>query len=99
MSWQTIEGHDDVVQAFRQAIERGRLAHAYLLIGPSGIGKRLFARTLAQTLLCENRPEKGFEPCGHCPDCTQVLAGSHPDVITLGRGSDERTCRSTQSGG
>jgi DNA polymerase-3 subunit delta' len=85
MSWQNIEGHDDVVQSFRQALDRGRLAHAYLLVGPSGIGKRLFARKLAQTLLCEGRNENDFEPCGQCPGCAQVLADCHPDLIQLGR--------------
>jgi DNA polymerase-3 subunit delta' len=89
MSWQNIDGHDDVVRSFHQAIERGRLAHAYLLIGPSGIGKRLFARKLAQTLLCEVRPENEFEPCGQCPGCAQVLADSHPDLIQLGRLADK----------
>ena len=53
MSWHNIEGHDDVVHDFRHALERGRLAHAYLFVGPPGIGKRLFARKLAQALLCD----------------------------------------------
>jgi len=89
MSWQSIEGHDEVVQSFRQALERGRLAHAYLLVGPRGVGKRLFARTLAQTLLCEDRLESVFDPCGRCPGCAQARAGSHPDQILLGRAADE----------
>jgi DNA polymerase-3 subunit delta' len=89
MSWQSVEGHDDVLQSFRQAVERGRLAHAYLFVGASGIGKRLFARTLAETLLCEHRAESEFQPCGTCPGCAQVNADSHPDLIMLGRGADE----------
>ena len=89
MSWQTIEGHDENVQAFRQAIERGRLAHAYLLVGPTGIGKRLFAETLARTLLCEDQPATEFEPCGRCPACAQVLADSHPDLIKVARPADK----------
>lgn len=89
MSWQNIEGHDDVVQSFRQALERGRLAHAYLLVGPSGVGKRLFARKLAQTLLCENRAENDFDPCGQCPGCAQAQADSHPDLVMLGRLADK----------
>ena len=62
MSWQNIEGHDDVLGDFRHALERRRLAHAYLFVGTPGIGKRMFARTLAQTLLCENRLDSGFDP-------------------------------------
>ena len=89
MSWQNIEGHDEVVRSFQQALERGRLAHAYLLVGPPGVGKRLFARALAQTLLCEGRAANQFQPCGQCAACAQVRADSHPDLIQVGRGSDE----------
>jgi DNA polymerase-3 subunit delta' len=87
--WQGIEGHDDVVNAFRQAIERGRLGHAYMLIGPHGIGKRRFALALAQTLLCENRPCDRFEACGTCSSCVHVRAETHPDLIQIGRRADE----------
>jgi DNA polymerase-3 subunit delta' len=87
--WQSIEGHDDVVFAFRQAVERGRLGHAYMLVGPKGVGKRRFAEVLAQTLLCERRTPDQFEPCGGCPSCAQVRAESHPDVIKVSRQRDE----------
>jgi DNA polymerase-3 subunit delta' len=53
MSWQHIRGHDSLIQAFDQVIQRGRLAHAYLFVGPAGVGKRLFADELAKVLLCE----------------------------------------------
>src|SRR5438445_333598 len=52
MSWQHIRGHDSLIQAFDQAVRRGRLAHAYLFVGPAGVGKRLFAGELAKALLC-----------------------------------------------
>src|SRR5437870_5535316 len=89
MTWQNIVGHDSIVEDFRQALERGRLAHAYLHVGPPGIGKRLLARTLAQALLCEDRPEVALEPCGRCAACAQVRAASHPDLILVGREADE----------
>jgi DNA polymerase-3 subunit delta' len=89
MSWQSIEGHDGVIESFRQAVRRGRLGHAYLLVGPNGVGKRRFAQVVAQTLLCENRTEAKFEPCGACGSCAQVLAGTHPDLIQLGRQNEE----------
>jgi DNA polymerase-3 subunit delta' len=60
-----------------------------LLIGPSGVGKRLFAQKLAQTLLCEDRPESDFNPCGQCAGCAQTQAGSHPDLMQLGRLADK----------
>ena len=55
MSWQHIRGHDSLIQAFDQVVRRGRLAHAYLFVGPAGVGKRLFADELAKALLCEGR--------------------------------------------
>jgi DNA polymerase-3 subunit delta' len=78
--WHGIEGHDDVVERFRRALARGRLASSFLFAGPSGIGKRAFAMTLAQALLCQTRPEQAMDPCGACPSCAQVTAGTHPDV-------------------
>ena len=52
MAWQGIEGHDDVVEGFRRALARNRLASTFLFVGPPGIGKRTFAEKLAQALLC-----------------------------------------------
>lgn len=57
----------------------GRLPHALLIYGASGIGKRAFAERLAQFLLCESRTGGG-EPCGTCDGCRWFVAGSHPDV-------------------
>lgn len=82
--WDGVRGHDLQVEMFRRAIARGRLAHAYLLIGPSGIGKRLFARTVAQCLFCERIPDTQLDACGECPSCRQMQAGTHPDLLTIG---------------
>lgn len=85
MSWLGIAGHDAVVEQFRRALERGRLASTFLFVGPSGIGKRTFALGLAQTLLCLERPAAAMNPCGVCPSCSQVLAGTHPDLMQIAR--------------
>jgi DNA polymerase-3 subunit delta' len=89
LAWQRVRGHDAHVAGFSRAVQRGRLAHAYLLTGPRGIGKRTFALELARALLCE-APRKPGEPtlleaCGHCPACIQVEAGTHPDCFTAAR--------------
>jgi DNA polymerase-3 subunit delta' len=88
MSWGSVRGHDRVVASLRRAAEGGRLPHALLFVGPEGVGKRLFAQTLAQALLCERSRESAFEPCGACPACHQVAAGSHPDVLTVSKPED-----------
>ena len=89
MSWLGVVGHDDVVERFRRALARGRLASSFLFVGPPGIGKRTFALRLAQALLCQTRPEELLDPCGTCPSCVQVMAGSHPDVQVVAKPADK----------
>jgi len=60
---------------------RSRHAHAYLLHGPAGIGKRALAEHLANRLLCQ--APNGLEPCGQCKSCRLLQAGSHPDHFLL----------------
>ena len=88
MSWKRVKGHDSVVRAFQRAVQRDRLAHAYLFAGPSGVGKRSFASELAQALLCENAQPQGLESCDRCAACALVRAGNHPDLFTAGRPED-----------
>lgn len=82
MSWQRVRGHEAAVEQFRSAFTRGRLGQAYLLVGPEGVGKRLFALELAKALLCE-KPPAPLTACDHCPSCAQVEAGTHPDVFRV----------------
>lgn len=60
----------------------GRLGHAWLLSGPVGLGKRLFADRLSRALLCQQPAEDG-SPCGHCGECRLIDAGNHPDLQRL----------------
>lgn len=90
MSWHSVRGHDQVVDALRAASAQGRLPHALLFVGPAGIGKRTFALTLAQGLLCERARESALDPCGACPSCLQVMAGTHPDVLMVERPEDRQ---------
>jgi DNA polymerase-3 subunit delta' len=89
MTWQGIAGHDEVVEQFRRALVRGRLASTFLFVGPEGVGKRSFAMRLAQALLCQTRPVERLDPCGRCSGCQQVLAGTHPDLLQVARPRDK----------
>jgi DNA polymerase-3 subunit delta' len=88
VSWQRIRGHDLQKQGFERAWQRGRLAHAYLFVGPVGVGKHLFAVELAKALFCLNAPAGRLEACDHCNACSQVEAGTHPDCFTARRPED-----------
>ncbi len=89
MSWHGIDGHDDVVEQFRRALGRGRLASSFLFAGPAGIGKRTFALKLAQAMLCQTRPEAALDPCESCPSCVQAAAGTHPDLEAIAKPADK----------
>jgi DNA polymerase-3 subunit delta' len=85
MAWKDVRGHDELIAAFARAVGRGRLAHAYLFVGPPGVGKRLFARQLAKTLLCESPPAGRWNSCDACTACALVDAGTHPDFFAVAR--------------
>lgn len=65
-------------QLLQRQRERGQLPHALLLAGPPAVGKRRFARALANALLCQQPDRDGFA-CGTCRACVLQAAGTHPD--------------------
>jgi len=72
-----VVGHEWAVQALRQAVEAGRVFHAYLITGPDGVGKMMLAQALAAALVCESEEEV---PCNSCRSCRLVQSSCHPDV-------------------
>jgi DNA polymerase-3 subunit delta' len=86
-----IIGHDAVFERFRRALRRGRLASTFLFVGPAGIGKRLTAFRIAQSLLCETFPETALQACGECPSCLLFQAGTHPDFTVIQKPADRAT--------
>jgi DNA polymerase III subunit delta' len=72
-------GHNEQRRRLAIAWKAGRLAHAYLFVGPQGIGKRAFATRFSQALLCHQPNVDDLEPCGVCPSCRVFEGGNHPD--------------------
>lgn len=77
MLFKDMIGQRLAVGLIRRAIEEKRLAHAYLFIGPDGVGKSFLANAFAKALNCE---KGGAEPCGGCVSCGKVEMKNHPDV-------------------
>src|ERR1700675_3269007 len=81
-----LAGQQHVVQALTNAIDRGRLHHAYLLTGTRGVGKTTIARILAKSLNCVNGVTAS--PCGVCPACVDIDAGRFVDLLELDAASN-----------
>lgn len=81
MNWTAVLGQPLAVRLLQHAVVTGRLAHAYLFVGPDGVGKRTVARVLAKTMVCRTRSVEGA-PCGECPSCIKadVIPSVHPDI-------------------
>ena len=76
-----VVGQDHVVRTLKNAITRGRIAHAYLLVGPRGTGKTSTARIFAKALNCTGGPKADFDV--NDPACQAIADGSHLDVIEI----------------
>jgi len=81
-------GQEAMVRVLTNAMNTGRLAHAFMLTGVRGIGKTTTARIIARALNCtgpDNDPDYGptIEPCGVCPNCLAIAEDRHVDVLEM----------------
>ena len=76
-----VVGQDHVTQTLSNAIAGERLAHAYLFVGPRGIGKTSLARIFAKALNCVEGPTA--TPCDVCDSCLEITAGNNLDVMEI----------------
>ena len=84
--WQ-IYGQPHILTQLESGLKEGRMAHAYLLVGPPHVGKMTLAISIAQALNCLQGPG---EPCSDCSQCTRISQGLHADVRVVGiRPSEE----------
>ncbi len=94
MRFADVVGHERAAAILRHTAGAGG-AGAVLLLGPTGVGKRVLADAFTARLLCE--APTGDDACGSCAHCTRVAAGSHPDVRVVTREEDRRDIRIDQA--
>ncbi|HEX9480456.1 MAG TPA: DNA polymerase III subunit gamma/tau [Solirubrobacteraceae bacterium] len=81
-----VVGQEPVVRTLRNAVERGKVHHAYLFVGSRGTGKTSMAKILAACLNCEHGPT--IEPCGECDSCLSIAGATSLDVIEMDAASN-----------
>ncbi|MDD5137683.1 MAG: DNA polymerase III subunit delta' [Candidatus Omnitrophica bacterium] len=81
MSFKEILGQEKAVALLKGAFLRGRASHAYIFVGPAGVGKSKAAISFAKLLVCP--ASRQAEPCDVCPSCRKADAANHPDIQVL----------------
>lgn len=82
MKFSDIPSQENVKRQLRQMVSDGRVPHAMLLHGPTGVGKHMLARAFAQYLHCQSRDPEG-DACGVCPACQQHQSMNHVDTLYI----------------
>lgn len=81
-------GHQRIWKFLTQSAQKGRLAHAYLFVGPPEIGKKTLALEFVKWLLCQDK--KKSAACGQCRSCLEIEKNQHPDVFILQPRQEEK---------
>lgn len=82
--FQDIKGHHVQIAQLRRIVSSGRIHHAQLFAGPSGVGKSIVARAFVAALFCDQRvTSPALDSCGECRSCRWVAEETHPDLMVV----------------
>lgn len=84
-TFEEVAGQRHIVRTLKNALEKNKIAHAYLFCGPRGTGKTTMAKLFAKALNCE---EGLGRQCNKCDNCKEITEGTHPDVIEIDAASN-----------
>lgn len=82
-SFKELIGQEAMVRTLSNAIDAGRLAHAFIMTGVRGVGKTTTARIIAKGLNCLSSDGPTIDPCGTCDACTSISESRHVDVLEM----------------
>ncbi len=85
MTWQGIEGHDEVAEKLRRAVATIAWRAASSFAARPVWENAPLALRFAQALLCQARPAADLDPCNTCPSCSMALGGTHPDIEVVAK--------------
>ena len=80
MNFNNIIGNENIKHLLDNSIKSNNLVHSYMFVGPEGIGKSLFAKDLAEIILCMSSHSSA---CGNCSSCIKFESNNHPDFVFI----------------
>lgn len=83
--FQDVAGQQHIVKTLQNAVQKNKIAHAYLFCGPRGTGKTSIAKIFAKAVNCTG---EGNKPCLSCENCLAITEGSHPDIVEIDAASN-----------
>jgi len=92
LSFENLIGNERIKENLKKSIKSNNILHSYIFVGISGIGKRIFAREFAKSILCLNEDKY----CNKCKSCMEFQSNNHPDFMEIERAEDSKNIKIEQ---